>query len=116
MLFNQVVKNRRNVTPSLTERYIANIKFILIFGIVIPVKCNHYRCLNLPDCKVTSKSKLYSYYVVASKTVYLFYNVYGNDLSVLHGVLNEKKCFDAEECETALLLRDTVSKLLRLKD
>jgi len=54
--------------------------------------------------------------VVAGRIVYLSYNVYRNDLSVLYGVLNEKKRFNAKERETALLFRDTAFKLLRLKD
>ena len=102
--------------PLLTERYIVNIKFILTFGIVIPVKCSYYYYLNLPDCKVASKSESYSYCITASKTVYLSYNIYGNDPSVLHRVLNEKKRLNAKEYKTALLLRDTASKLLRFKD
>jgi len=116
MSFNWVIKNRRNVTPSLTERCIANAEFILTFGIVMPVKCNYCRRLNLPDCKVASKSKLCGYYVVASGTVYLSYNVYRNDPSVLCRVLDKKKRLNAKECETALLLYDTAFKLLRLKD
>jgi len=65
---------------------------------------------------VASKSKSCGHYIVASGTIYLSYNVYGNDLSVLHGVLDEKKRLNAKECETALLLHDTASKLLYLKD
>jgi len=65
---------------------------------------------------VASKSESYNYYIVASKVIYLSYNVYRNDLSVLRGVLDEKKRLNAEERETALLLRDTAFKLLRLKD
>ena len=65
---------------------------------------------------MASKSKSYGHYMAAGRTVYLSYNVYGNDLSVLRGVLDEKKRLDAEECKTALLLRDTTSKLLRFKD
>jgi len=80
------------------------------------VKCSYCCHLNLLDCKVASKSELYSHYVVISKTVYLSYNVYGNDLSVLHRVLNEKKRLNTKERKTALLLRDTAFKLLRLKD
>ena len=102
--------------PSSTEHCITNVKFILTFGIVMPVKCNRCRCLNLPDCKVASKSELYGYCVAAGKTAYLSCNVYGNDLSVLCGVLDEKKRFNVKERETALLFRNTVSKLLRLKD
>jgi len=79
----------------------------------MPVKCNRYRYLNLPNCKVASKSKSYSHYIAVSKTVYLSYNVYGNDLSVLRRVLDEKKRFNAKERETALLLRNTAFKLLR---
>jgi len=80
------------------------------------IKCNYYCCLNLPDCKVASKSKLCSYCVAASGIVYLSYNVYGNDLSVLYRVLDKKKCFNAKERETALLLRNITFKLLYLKD
>ena len=80
------------------------------------MKCNRYRRLNLLDCKVTSKSKLYNHYIIASKTVYLSYNVYGNDPSVLRGVLDEKKRLNVKERETALLLRDTAFKLLHFKD
>jgi len=82
----------------------------------MPVKCSYCCCLNLPGCKVTSKSKSCSYYVTASGTVYLSYNVYRNDLSVLRKVLDEKKRLNTEERETALLLRDIASKFLRLKD
>ena len=102
--------------PLLTKRRITTVKFILTFRIVILVKCSRYCCLNLPDCKVVSKSKLYGYYIVASKTVYLFYNVYGNDLSVLYRVLDKKKRFNTKECKTALLLCNIAFKLLRLKD
>ena len=80
------------------------------------MKCNRYYRLGLPDCKVVSKSKLCGYYIVVSGTVYLSYNVYGNDLSVLCGVLDKKKRLNAKECETALLLRNTAFKLLCLKD
>ena len=100
----------------LTECYITNVKFILTFGIVMPVKCSCYCCLNLPDCKVVSKSKLYSYYIVINRTVYLSYNVHRNDPSVLRKVLDEKKYLNAKKCKTALLLRNTAFKLLRLKD
>ena len=65
---------------------------------------------------MVSKSELYGYCVAAGRTVYLSYNVYGNDLSVLRGVLDEKKYLDVKERETALLLCDTAFKLLRLKD
>jgi len=65
---------------------------------------------------VASKSELCGHYIIAGRTVYLSYNVYGNDLSVLYRVLNEKKRFNAKERETALLLHDTAFKLLRLKD
>jgi len=82
----------------------------------MPVKCNYYYYLNLPDCKVASKSKLCSYYVTASGTAYLSYNIYGNNLSILHRVLNEKKRLNIKKRKTTLLLRDTAFKLLRLKD
>jgi len=82
----------------------------------MPVKCSRYYCLNLLDCKVVSKSKLYSYYIAVSRTVYLSYNVHGNDLSVLRRVLDEKKRLNAKECKTALFLHDMAFKLLRLKD
>jgi len=65
---------------------------------------------------VASKSELYGYCVVAGGTVYLFYNVYKNDLSVLYGVLDKKKRLNVKERKTALLLCDTAFKLLRLKD
>jgi len=65
---------------------------------------------------VANKSKLYGYYIAASRTVYLSYNVYGNDSSILHGVLNEKKRLNAKERKTALLLRNIAFKLLHLKD
>ena len=65
---------------------------------------------------MASKSELCSYCVAAGGTVYLSYNVYGNDLSVLHGVLDEKKRLNAKERETTLFLRDTAFKFLRLKD
>jgi len=116
MLSNQVIKNRRNAAPLLTERRITNAKFILTFRIVMPVKCSRCHCLNLLDCKVASKSELCGYYVVVSGIIYLSYNVHGNDLSVLYGVLNEKKRLNAKECKTALLLRNTAFKLLHLKD
>jgi len=80
------------------------------------VKYSYCRRLNLPDCKVASKSKLCGYYMVAGGTVYLSYNVYGNDPSVLCGVLDEKKRFDVKECETALLLCNMAFKLLHFKD
>jgi len=102
--------------PLLTKCCITNIKFILTFKIVIPVKCSHYRYLNLLDCKVASKSKLYSYYLVVGGTVYLSYNVYRNDPSVLYRVLNKKKRLNVKECKTALLLHNTAFKLLRFKD
>jgi len=102
--------------PLLTKRCITNVKFILTFGIIIPVKCSCCCHLNLLDYKVASKSKLCGYYIVVSGTVYLFYNVYKNDPSVLYGVLDKKKRFNAKECETTLLLRDTAFKLLRFKD
>ena len=54
--------------------------------------------------------------MAAGKTIYLFYNVYRNNLSVLHEVLNEKKRFNVKERKTTLLLRDTTFKLLHLKD
>jgi len=82
----------------------------------MPVKCSYCRCLNLPDCKVASKSKLCSYYIVASRTVYLSCNVYKNDPSVLRRVLDEKKYLNVKERKTTLLLHNTASKLLRLKD
>jgi len=53
---------------------------------------------------------------VVSRTVYLSYNVYGNDLSVLRRVLDEKKRLNVKERKTAFLLHDTASKFLRLKD
>jgi len=65
---------------------------------------------------VVSKSELYNYYIAAGKIIYLFYNVYGNDLSVLYGVLNEKKRLNTKERETALFLYNTAFKLLHLKD
>jgi len=82
----------------------------------MPVKCSRYYCLNLPDCKVASKSKSCGHYIVASGIVYLSYNVYKNDLSILHRVLDEKKRLNTKECKTALLLYNTAFKLLRLKD
>ena len=100
----------------MTERYITNVKFILTFRIVIPVKCSYCCRLNLPDCKVASKSKSYSYYIVISKITYLSYNVYGNNLSVLYKVLDEKKRFNAKKRKTALFLRNTAFKLLHFKD
>jgi len=102
--------------PLSTKYCIANVKFILTFRIVIPVKCNRYCYLNLLNCKIVSKSKLYSYCVTVSKTVYLFYNVYRNDLSILYRVLDEKKRFNVKERKTALFLRDIAFKLLRFKD
>jgi len=116
MLFNWVIKNRRNVTPLSTECYITNAEFILTFRIIIPVKCSRYCYLDLPDCKVVSKSELYGYCIAAGGTVYLSYNIYGNDLSVLRKVLDEKKRLNAKERKTAFLLRDTAFKLLRFKD
>jgi len=80
------------------------------------VKCSCCHRLNLPDCKVASKSESCSHCVTAGGTVYLSYNVYRNNLSVLRRVLDEKKRLNAKERKTALLLRDTASKLLRLKD
>ena len=80
------------------------------------VKCSYCYRLGLPDCKVASKSELYSYCVAASGITYLFYNVYGNNLSILHGVLNKKKRLNIKERKTTLLLHNTAFKLLRLKD
>jgi len=54
--------------------------------------------------------------VKTQQITYSSYNIYGNNLSILHGVLNKKKRLDTKECKTALLLRDTSFKLLRLKD
>ena len=65
---------------------------------------------------MASKSKLCGYCIIAGRTIYSFCNVYGNDLSVLCGVLDEKKRLDTKECKTALLLCDTAFKLLRLKN
>ena len=65
---------------------------------------------------MASKSELYSHYIVASRAVYLSYNVYGNDLSVLRRVLDEKKRLNDKECKTTLLLCNTAFKLLYLKD
>jgi len=65
---------------------------------------------------VASKSELCSHCIVANRTVYLSYNVYKNDPSVLHRVLDEKKRLNAKERETALLLRNTAFKLLCFKD
>jgi len=116
ILSNQVIKNRRNVIPLLIKRCIINAEFILTFKIVIPVKCNRYYYLNLLDCKVASKNKLCSYCVVAGRTIYLSYNVYRNNPSVLYRVLDEKKHLNVKECETTLLFHDTAFKLLHLKD
>jgi len=58
---------------------------------------------------VASKSESCGHCVAASGTVYLSYNVHGNDLSVLHQVLDEKKRLDSKE-------RDTFAKLLHIKD
>ena len=65
---------------------------------------------------MASKSESYNYYIVAGGTVYLSYNVYRNDLSILYKVLDEKKHLNAKERETTLLLYDTAFKFLRLKD
>jgi len=65
---------------------------------------------------VASKSKSYSHYITAGGTAYLSYNVYRNDPSVLHGVLDEKKRLNAKERKTTLLLRNIAFKLLHLKD
>jgi len=54
--------------------------------------------------------------MAAGGTIYLSYNVYGNNPSVLYGVLDEKKRLNAKECKTTLLLRNTAFKLLYLKD
>ena len=116
ILSNRVIKNRRNAAPSFTKRRITNIKFIFTFRIVIPVKCSRYRHLNLLNYKVTSKSKSCNHCIIASKVIYLSYNVYGNDPSVLHGVLDEKKHLNAKECKTTLLLHNIAFKLLHLKD
>ena len=113
---NQVIKNRRNVAPLLTKRRVINAKFILTFRIIIPVKYSHCRHLNLPDCKVASKSKSCSHYIAASRITYSSYNVYKNDPSVLYRVLDKKKRLNAKERETALLLHNITSKLLHLKD
>ena len=65
---------------------------------------------------MASKSNSYSYYMAAGGTVYSSYNVYGNNLSVLRGVLNKKKRLNAKKRKTGLLLRNTTFKLLHLKD
>ena len=65
---------------------------------------------------MASKSKSCGYYVVVNGIIYLSYNVYSNNLSVLHRVLDEKKHLNVKECETALLLYNTAFKFLRLKD
>jgi len=101
---------------SSTKRCITNAKFILTFRIVIPVKYSRYYYLNLLDCKVASKSKLCNYYIAANKIIYLSYNVYRNNLSVLYRVLDKKKHLNVKECKTTLLLRNITSKLLHLKD
>jgi len=80
------------------------------------VKCGRCCHLNLPDCKVASKSDSCSHYVAARRIVYSSYNVYSNDPSILRGVLHEKKRLNAKEHETALFFRNTASKLLHLKD
>jgi len=53
---------------------------------------------------------------VAGKTVYLSYNIYGNDPSVLRRVLDKKKRFNTKERKATLLLHNTAFKLLHLKD
>ena len=53
---------------------------------------------------------------MAGGTIYLSYNVYGNDLSILHRVLNKKKYLNVKERKTTLLLHDTAFKLPYLKD
>jgi len=53
---------------------------------------------------------------MVSKIAYLSYNVYRNDLSVLYGVLDEKRHLNTKECEITLLLHNTAFKLLHLKD
>jgi len=58
---------------------------------------------------VASKSELCGYYVAAGGTIYLSYNVYGNNLSILYQVLDEKKRLNFKE-------RDTFVKLLHIKD
>ena len=116
MSSNQVTKNRRNVTPLLTKRYITNVKFIFTFKIIMPVKCNRYRYLDLLDCKVASKSDSYGYYVAVRGIMYSSYNVHSNDLSILRKVLDEKKHLNIKEYKTNLLLHNTTSKLLHLKD
>ena len=65
---------------------------------------------------MASKSKLCGHYIVAGGIIYLSYNVYGNDLSVLYRVLNEKKRLNIKECETILLFYNIAFKLLHLKD
>lgn len=61
------------------------------------------------ECKVASKSESCGQCVMVEGKVYSSYNVHGNGPSVLQGILDEKKRLDAEE-------RDTLGKLLRLKD
>jgi len=82
----------------------------------MPIKYNYYYRLNLPNYKVASKSKLYSHYIAANRTVYLSYNVHRNNPSVLYRVLDEKKRLNTKERKTTLLLHDTAFKLLHLKD
>ena len=80
------------------------------------MKCSRYRRLNLPDCKVASKSKSCSHCVVAGGIIYLSYNVYGNDPSILYKVLDKKKCLNVKERKTTLLFYNTAFKLLHFKD
>ena len=72
----------------------------------MPVYYSRYRYLDL-EYKTTSRADAYSYCVALNALS--LYNVRGNDLSILRAVFNEKKRLNQEE-------RDTLAKLLRLKD
>ncbi|KAK4205976.1 hypothetical protein QBC37DRAFT_462379 [Rhypophila decipiens] len=90
---------------SSSERGRETAAFILVFGVVMPVSCSRCKRLGLV-CKTASKSESCGQCVSAG---YSGCNVHGNDPSRLRAVLEEKQRLDQEE-------RDTLAKLLRLKD
>ncbi|KAM7210619.1 hypothetical protein V8F06_013993 [Rhypophila decipiens] len=91
--------------PSSSDRRRETALFIFFFGVVMPISCSRCKRLQLV-CKTASKSESCGQCVSAG---YARCNVHGNDPSRLRAVLAEKQRFDQEE-------RDTLAKLLRLKD
>ncbi|KAM7189938.1 hypothetical protein V8F33_009740, partial [Rhypophila sp. PSN 637] len=98
--------NRVQKRPRLTstERRRENASFILLFGVIMPVRCSRCRRLDLV-CKTASRSESCGQCVSACHTGC---NVHGNDPSQLRAVLEEKKRLDQEK-------QETLAKLLRLE-